>query len=83
MCVLPANFSSGYFKPGSCAQALCCAAEAFFFFYGLVKENNKLNVCQAVLEAWGCGWAVQHLPEDIGGGIKTTQIFKAFKNSSC
>lgn len=24
------------------------------FFYGLVKENNKLSVCQAVLEAWGC-----------------------------
>lgn len=22
-------------------------------FYGLVKENNKFSVCQAVLEAWG------------------------------
>lgn len=24
------------------------------FFYGPVKDNNKLSVCQAVLEAWGC-----------------------------
>lgn len=52
-------------------------------FYGLVKENNKLSVCQAVLEVWRCRRAVQHIPKDIGGGKKTNPKLQSFENFIC
>lgn len=80
LCALPATFPSRRFavarlKPVGRALDLSCVAQPFYMAFRLVEERRKLSVCQAVLEVWGCWWAVRHLSKHTG---EKTQNFQAF-----